>query len=145
MNEDKKKILEMLAQGKISADEAGKLLDAISPGTNEVNAAPAPAPAEKTDPKFLRVLVESAGHNGRGKETVNVRIPFQLLRAGVKLAALIPGGMPKQMKEALANNGIDVDWDKLKGNELEEVIQHLSALQVDVDSDTDKVRVFCEW
>lgn len=145
MNEDKKKILEMLAQGKISADEAGKLLDAVSSDTAESKAAPVLATAEKTDPKFLRVLVESSGHHGRGKETVNVRIPFQLLRAGVKLAALIPGGMPKQMKEALAKNGIDVDWDKLKGNELEEVIQHLSALQVDVDSDTDKVRVFCEW
>jgi polyhydroxyalkanoate synthesis regulator phasin len=136
------KILDMLAQGKITSEQAEKLLDAVGKPTITETAVADATP--KTDPKYLRVMVESQA-GGKGKETVNIRVPFQLLRAGVKLAALIPGGVPRAVKQALSENGIDVEWDKLKSSDLDEVIQHLSALQVDVDSDTEKVRVFCEW
>ena len=62
MSEERKKILEMLSQGKISADEAEKLLDAISPNATETNAGrSSPTLDEKKDPKFLRVLVELWG------------------------------------------------------------------------------------
>ena len=143
MSTERAKILDMLSQGKITTSEAEKLLDAVGKGTAAESSHSAPS-HPKSDPKYLRVIVESSG-NGRGKETVNVRVPFQLLRAGVKLAALIPGGIPKAAKDAMAENGMDFEWDKLKTADLDSVIEHLSALQVDVDSDHEKVRVFCEW
>ena len=42
------------------------------------------------DPKYLRVLVDS--HEGQHGGKVNVRVPFNLIRAGVRLATAIADG-----------------------------------------------------
>lgn len=55
MTDDRRRILDLLAQGKITADEAEKLLNAVDAAPTP--AAPAPSvPAGKA--KYLRVLVE---------------------------------------------------------------------------------------
>jgi len=101
MNENRRQILEMLAAGKITADEAERLIVALEKEPPAAAGAGAAA-GSKPRPKYLRVVVEdetgsgsiasgiSGGSAGRGPTKVNVRVPMQLLRAGVKLAALIP-------------------------------------------------------
>jgi hypothetical protein len=153
MNENRRQILEMLAAGKITADEAERLLAALDP---------APAAAEfsgvtrgadgaavKTRAKYLRVLVEAdeAMTGMKGATTVNVRVPMQLLRAGVRLAALIPQQAHDQLDEALSKHGVPVTLSQIKPENLEELIDHLEDLTVDVngsDGNMTKVRVFCE-
>src|SRR5690348_2050246 len=140
MNEERRRILTMLAENKISADEAEALLDAMSPGAKAVSSGALVAPAE---PKYLRVLVEGheEGHTGK----VNVRVPFNLIRAGVRLAALIPAAAHGPINKALAEQGIEFDVSKLKPEDLEELVQHLTDLSVDVEGGRgEKVRVFCE-
>jgi len=47
--------------------------------------------------------------------------------------------------KALAQQGIEIDVSKIKPEDLEGLVQHLTELQVDVDgNDGEKVRVFCE-
>ncbi len=83
--------------------------------------------------------------NGRESPAkVNVRVPIQLLRAGVKLTSIIPPRARDEVNRALAKEGIDVDIGKLTPERLEEVVEHLRDLQVDVDHENAKVRVFCE-
>jgi hypothetical protein len=139
MNEERLRILNLLAEGKIDAREAASLLDALGGG-----AAPAPGRADPaTSPRYLRVVVEGdeGGHAGR----VNVRVPFNLIRAGVRLAALLPPGVHDQINKALRENGFDIDVSKVKPENLEEVIEHLGELTVDVEGHRgEKVRVFCE-
>ena len=140
MNEERRRILTMLAQNKISADEAEALLDAMSPGASAVSSG---ALVPEAQPKYLRVLVEGheEGHSGK----VNVRVPFNLIRAGVRLAALIPAAAHGPVNKALAEQGIEFDVSKLKPEELEGLVQHLSELSVDVEgAHGEKVRVFCE-
>jgi len=48
------------------------------------------------------------------------------------------------VNEALRKEGIDVDIGKLTPESLEEVVEQLRDLQVDVDHDRAKVRIFCE-
>jgi hypothetical protein len=79
---------------------------------------------------------------GSGK--VNVRVPMMLLRAGVKLTAIIPPKARTEVNDALRKEGIDVDIGKLTPESLEDVIEQLRDLKVDVDSERAKVRVFCE-
>src|SRR5580658_5241258 len=98
MNEDRRKILEMLASGKITADEAERLLAAMENGP----AAPTATPGRK--PQFLRVQVEDEGRKGPVK--VNVRVPMQLLRAGVKLASLIPPEARERVNGHLRREGV---------------------------------------
>lgn len=132
---DRRKILEMLAAGTITADEAERLLAALQ---NE------PKPAANGKPKFIRVVVTDEGHHGE-PVNVNVRVPMQLLRAGVKLASLIPPQARDRVNAQLHKEGIALDLNEIKPENLEELIDHLSELNVDVDGGKKtKVRVFCE-
>ena len=153
MNENRKQILEMLAAGKITADEAERLLAALDPepssGTQATNGNSAKNPGSKTPHKYLRVLVEAdeSMTGNRGLTTVNVRVPMQLLRAGVRLAALIPQQAHNQLDSALSSHGIPLTLSQIKPENLEELIDHLEDLTVDVDGkdgNATKVRVFCE-
>jgi hypothetical protein len=141
MNDDRKRILGMLAEGKITAEEAERLLDAMARP-----AAPQPgsslAPRTNGAPKYFRVEVNANEPDGPTK--VNVRIPMQLLRAGVRLGALIPPRARDEVNAALARERIPFDINQLKPENLDDLIEHLADFNVDVDSGDAKVRVYCE-
>jgi hypothetical protein len=83
----------------------------------------------------------------KGPTTVNVRVPMQLLRAGVRLASLIPAQAHEQLDEALSKHGVPLTLSQIKPENLEELIDHLEDLTVDVDTSDEgktKVRVYCE-
>lgn len=155
MNENRRQILEMLAAGKITADEAERLLSAIEPDQVAAAAefrgktAGANGAAVKTRAKYLRVLVEAdeSMTGMKGPTTVNVRVPMQLLRAGVRLASLIPAQVHEQLDQALSQHGVPLTLSQIKPENLEELVDHLEDLTVDVngkDGNTTKVKVFCE-
>jgi hypothetical protein len=156
MNENRRQILEMLAAGKITAAEAESLLAAIEPEptVSEFKGripgiSGAPDTTVRTRAKYLRVLVEAdESMTGlKGPTTVNVRVPMQLLRAGVRLASLIPAQAHEQLDEALSRHGVPLTLSQIKPENLEELIDHLEDLTVDVDGNhgnSTKVRVFCE-
>jgi hypothetical protein len=75
---------------------------------------------------------------------VNVRVPLQLLRAGVRLAALIPPQALGQANAALHKSGVPFDLTQLKPEQLEEFVEHLDELTLEVDGPDAQVRVFCE-
>jgi len=146
MNEHRRQILEMLSQGKISADEAERLISAMEP---PASAGDESRGAPKARAKYLRVQVDSDDNNGgEGPTKVNVRVPMQLLRAGVRLAGLIPQQALRRANEAMQREGVPFDLTQIKPENLEELIEHLNDLSVDVDQKDQnakvKVRVFCE-
>jgi len=137
MSEDRKRILAMLADGKISVDEAERLIDAIGgPAASDGTARASSAP------RYFRVEVDT--HEPGSPTKVNVRVPMQLLRAGVRLSALIPPRARDEVNAAMAGQGIPFDINRLKPENLEELIEHLSDFTVDVDQEHGKVRVYCE-
>jgi hypothetical protein len=75
---------------------------------------------------------------------VNVRVPLQLLRAGVRLAALIPPQALSQANAELHKSGVPIDLTQLKPEQLEALVEHLDEMIVEVDQPDAKVRVFCE-
>ena len=139
MNEQRKQILEMLAEGKLTVEEAERLLAALDTEPTPTETPPEPKPKR---PKYLRVVVDAKEHGEQAH--VNVRVPIQLLRAGVKLASLIPAQALDQANDELQRHGMPVDLSRLKPEDIDELIEHLGELTVDVDSDDAKVRVFCE-
>jgi hypothetical protein len=157
MNENRRQILEMLAAGKITAEEADRLLAAIEPEPtapsefkSRINGGSSFSDTSfKARSKYLRVLVEAdeSMTGMKGPTTVNVRVPMQLLRAGVRLASLIPKQAHEQLDEALNRHGVPLTLSQIKPENLEELIDHLEDLTVDVDGkdgNATKVRVFCE-
>ena len=140
MSENRRQILDMLGQGKITADEAERLMSALEKEPASHVAAPAGANGKI---KYLRVLVDGKDEH-EGPVKVNVRVPVMLLRAGVKLTSIIPPRARTEVNDALRKEGIDVDIGKLTPESLEDIVEQLRELQVDVDSERAKVRVFCE-
>jgi SHOCT-like protein len=146
MNEHRREILDMLAAGKITPDEADRLLAALDKDKDKDKGQPAGSSSSaKPQPKYIRVLVEAENENARGGPMkVNVRVPMQLLRAGVRLASLIPEQARDRVNEALHEKGVVFDLNQIKPENLEEIVDQLNDLTVDVDQSNTKVRVFCE-
>lgn len=145
MNEERRRILEMLSTGKITTEEADRLLAAL--GSQQVggSAAATSESAVKAAPKYLRVMVEDHREGtGKGSTQVNVRVPMQLLRAGVRLAGLIPQSALNQANEAMHEKGVLLDLGQIKPENLEELVNELRDLTVDVDDNGTKVKVYCE-
>jgi hypothetical protein len=126
----------MLAEGKISAADAERLLSKLAGSAQDVTTeTPADETSTSAKPlKYLRVVVDS-----KDGDKVNVRVPMDLLRTGIKLSTMIPILAGDKLKES----GIDLSHlSNLSGDEL---IDELRDLKVDVDSTNgDTVRVFCE-
>lgn len=143
MNEQRRQILQMLSEGKITADEAERLIDAVE--REQPESPPGAVPRPKPRPKYLRVVVSSSDNfGGDGPGQVNVRVPLQLLRAGVRLTSLIPPQALSQVNVELNKSGVPIDLTQLKPQQLEELIEQLDDVTVDVDQPEAKVQVFCE-
>ena len=149
MNEERSRILDLLATGKITAEEAARLLDALearaaesATKTSGPSAGPSGGPssaAKSAAPKFMYVkVVSTKGDN------VNVKIPLSLVRAGLKLTSLIPAPAVDQINKSMADHGMSMDLSSLKPEDLEELIESLREMEVNVDANNgDTVRVYC--
>ncbi|MEV0777112.1 SHOCT-like domain-containing protein [Streptomyces sp. NPDC050433] len=143
MNEQRRQILEMLAGGKITANEAERLIVAVERDASDPS--PGGVSRPKSRPKYLRVVVNSEdGTGGDGQSRINIQVPLQLLRAGVKLTSLVPPQALTKVNEQLHKSGVPIDLTELKPQHLEELIEHLDEVSVDIDDPDAKVQVFCE-
>jgi hypothetical protein len=145
MTEERRQILEMLAAGQINADEADRLIGALG-GAPSAATATATAVQTKPSPKFIRVMVDAKEGKDDKPIHINVRVPIALLRAGVRLASLIPSVAQDRVNQALREQGMDFDVSQIKPENLNELIDQLQDLSVDIDQQQDdvKIRVFTE-
>lgn len=143
MSTERRKVLEMLADGMITPEEAEQLLERLGSLAGPEDGPEAEA-AGGTDtgesegrpraPRFLRVVVDSPNRDG-----INIRLPLGLIRTGLKLTTILPG----RVSHRLAERGIDLSH--LGKLDEEALIAELAALQVDIAAeDGEKVRIFCE-
>ncbi|MFC2069717.1 hypothetical protein ACFLTB_00870 [Chloroflexota bacterium] len=146
MTDSQKRILEMLAEKKITIEEAERLLSLTGSTEEEGDKSPDKAPAIKLPYKYLRVVVQPGPENDSGNKTekVNIRVPMKLIRAGMKLTALIPPHAADKMHDAMSEKGIDFDLRNMKPDDIEEFIEALSDLEVDVKDGKETVRVYVE-
>ena len=137
MNEERKKVLEMLADGKISADEAERLLEALE--NKALETAPQTALTETLDnlPRYLFVKVDAVDG-----DKVNIRIPLKLVKAGIKLQALLPQDAQDKINAKLNEKGINLD--DFKDENFKDLLDALTEFEVNVDDKKgDKVRIYC--
>lgn len=166
MNEEQRRILDMLEANKISAAEAQGLLGAIGGGGAATATVPPPPEREtevdigrtdetgtksfrlsKSQPgqglknQYLRVIVERHEAGREPGETLNLRIPIRLLKSGVKLATLLPERWQARITELLKRRGF-----RPEGNETvwDAVVERLSEIAVDVDNPQERIQVYCE-
>lgn len=140
MNEQRRDILGMLAEGKITADEAEQLIAALERDQPPVSTSSEIRPKGKA--KYLRLEVDTTENGEPGR--VNARVPLQLLRAGVQLAALIPPQALDRANAELSRSGVPIDLTQLKPGQLEALVDQLDEVTLEVDQPDAKIRVYCE-
>ena len=68
---------------------------------------------------------------------------MKLIRAGLKWASFIPKHAQSSVNQALHEKGIDMDFGKMRPEDIEELLVHLDDLTVDVEG-SETVKIFCE-
>ena len=108
--EERMKILKMVEDGKVSAEDGAKLLSALDDtrksGSRGMPPMPPPAPGSTANSRWLRIRVTDAGS---GRQKVNVNIPMGLVNVGLKMGAKfapeVDGMDVQQITEAI-NSGM---------------------------------------
>ena len=135
--EERARILSMVAEGKISADEAERLLSALEDG--ELNHV-----VKKGRARWLKVRVYK---NGSDKPNVKVNIPLALLKMGAKIGGKLNINLPEKARREMAEKGINLSGAK-DLPELEKILDGLAAegpfKLADVEDDDERVEVFLE-
>jgi hypothetical protein len=169
MSEETRRVLDLLAQGKITVDEADRLLAAVgaaSEGSAGGTTTPASgtATAEAPSPKYLRIAVTKTrswsddeeharrawmwpGYRGGGGREVTIRVPVALVRNGMRLGAMIPGLTGAGLQARLRERGVDVDLSKIDAETIDRLVREFGEMNIDIDSGRGRkaqVRITCE-
>ena len=140
MSNERKKILDMLAEGKITADEADRLLSALDgPATNEVSTRVVYEEKNGDKPKFLHIKVNKP--NSHRHQNVDIKIPLILLKAGMKLGSLMPEHARSKFSSHLGSHGIDLG--NIDSENLEGLVAALKDNPIDIDADGERVKIYC--
>lgn len=164
MSEERRKVLELLASGKISPEDADRLLEKLTARTtasprrtdDTIHAAIDDVHAALEDvgevAKGIGTRVWSWQWPNRGKvkylhvevkdahgDDVNIRLPMGLLRTGLKISTMVPDRVNEKLREQ------GVDLSSLSDLDEDDLIEQLRHLNIDVKSaDGERVRVYCE-
>ena len=132
-DEERLKILEMVANGQISADEGAQLLTATSK-------VPAPPPPPKPETPLRFESREAGSKNGRrlrvvvmsknGKERVNVNLPIRLMEIGLKIG----GRFVDELKD------LDEEMEML----MDAIQNDVTGKIIEVDDEEEHVEIFIE-
>jgi hypothetical protein len=125
MSEEKKRILDLVRDGKVSVDEGLRLLEALDSSAQE--GLSASGRHGGSHGRMLRIRVLDTADNAR----VNVNIPLALAKVAMKF-------IPKDVSKQLENE--DIDLDQL----LAAITESTSGKIVDIDSEDAKVAIYVE-
>jgi hypothetical protein len=144
MSAETKKVLELLAAGKISPEDAERLLDKLSGLTSPSGAAnsqaaagaapPSGDTAQAKRPRFIRIQIDRPGH-----DDINMRVPISNMRGGAHWMAFLP----TRLADKLYEYGFDFGClDKM--NE-EDFRKAMDQMNVDIQGRSGKrVRIYAE-
>jgi hypothetical protein len=171
MSDETRRVLDLLSQGKITVDEADRLLAAIGPAPNGSTATGATAAGKATatgdapSAKYLRITVTRTGswpgddgeharrawmwpgHVGGRSREVSIRVPVALVRNGMRLGAMIPGLTGGGLQTRLRERGVDVDLSKIDPNMIDQLVREFGEMNIDVVSERGgkaQIRITCE-
>jgi hypothetical protein len=136
MSEETRKVLELLSSGKITVQEAERLLEAVAvPPSDDRNG------EKNAEPKYFRILVNKPASEGKKAENVNIKVPMSVVRGGLRLSSVFPGLLGK--KKIQMDDGTELDLSKIHYADLEAMIKDIGELTADVDGEV-QVRIRCE-
>ena len=143
MSDHMRRVLELVAQGKITPAEAEELLNAMkdesqdAPTTTQNGTGSGPA-------RYLRIFVHKIAREGHREQDVNIRVPLNIVRSGLRLGAIIPGYARERMHAKLRERGVDIDLARIDPATIESLLKDLGEINIDVNEGEEQVRITCE-
>jgi hypothetical protein len=149
-NEDTRQILEMVSQGKLTVDDADRLLKALGGGRGTRTADAPDSVQDPTPRRWLRINIHQPATDERPRaKDVNIRVPLGIVRGGMRLGAIIAtfaGGKAAQRMKAqgvdLDLSAINGDLSKMNGPEFDAFLNSLH--DIDIDDGKSHVRITSE-
>ena len=145
-----RRVLDMLAQGKITVDEADRLLKALNAPASESEAAGQPGDPSRA--RWVRINIHKVSDENRHQpKDVNIRVPISVVKGGMRLGAIIATFAGEKAALRMKRRGIDLDLpkinadlSKMNGPEFEAFLKSLDDVDIEVDDGKSQVRITCE-
>jgi hypothetical protein len=146
MSTERIKILTMLKEGKISVEEAEKLLIAVGKkaGAEEQQGARSD---EAASMKYLRIIEErKRTEEGSFEKHLNIRIPLVLLRAGARLHSVLPANVRERVEDALREKLGGIGTNILDSENMETLAEALGeeGISIEIERPNKTIKIFCE-
>jgi len=148
--DDTRRILDLLAQGKMTVDEADRLLKALAAVQPEANTSTADS-SGRPKPSWFRINIHKPANEQRDAKDVNIRVPVSVMKGGMRLGAIIGTFAGERVARRMRERGIDLDLSAINGNlsklngpEFEQFLKSLDDVSFEIDDGKSQVRITCE-
>ncbi len=118
LRKERQRILHMVAEGKISAQEAVQLLEALERQTSEASAARA---SKGKAPRWLRIYVRDE------KDVINLKIPWRLVSWALRFSGIGLRFIPAKARDQMTEAGLDHEQFAATLRDLEETLRQVEA------------------
>jgi hypothetical protein len=149
--DDTRRILDMLSQGKITVDEADRLIAALA---SDRPAEPAAATAAdgRPRPRWFRITIRKpATDQARTPKDVNIRVPIAVVKGGMRLGAIIATFAGEKAAQRMKERGLDLDLSTINGDlsrmngaEFDTFMKSLDEMNIEIDDGKSQVRITAE-
>jgi hypothetical protein len=150
--DDTRRILDMLSQGKITVDEADRLIKAVNAAQPTETATAEAAPDDARPARWLRIQIHRVGRDDTHQpKDVNIRVPVAVVKGGMRLGAIISTFAGDKAALRMKERGIDFDIAKINGDlskmsgaEFDAFLKSLNDMNIEFDDGRSQVRLTCE-
>ena len=152
--DDTRRILDMLSQGKITVDEADRLLKAVGAERPvETAAAGADAAADgRPRARWFRINIHKPAKDAMHRpKDVNIRVPIAIVKGGMRLGAIIATFAGEKAAQRMKERGLDLDLktingdlSRMNGEEFDLFMRSLDETNIEIDVGKAQVRITVE-
>jgi len=149
--DETRRVLDMLQEGKITVDEADRLLKALSADRPPDTAAADAAADGRDRVRWIRINIQKPANDGHKAKNVNIRVPIAVVKGGMRLGAIIGTFAGDKAARRMKAQGLDIDLAKISsdlsqmnGPEFDEFLRSLNETNIEIDDGRSQVRITAE-
>ena len=149
--DETRRVLDLLALGKITVDEADRLLKALNTDGHE-ESAPEGEASSRPAARWIRINISKPANDASHKpKNVNIRVPIGIVKGGMRLGAIIGTFAGEKAARRMKAEGHDIDLarissdlSKMNGPEFDEFMKSLNDTDIEIDDGKATVRITAE-
>ena len=150
--DDTRRILEMLSQGKITVDDADRLIQAVSADRSAASTPADAASDAKPRARWFRINIHKPSKDDTHQpKDVNIRVPIAVAKGGMRLGAIIATFAGEKAAQRMKARGLDLDLSAINGDlsrmngaEFEAFMKSLDEMNIEIDDGRSTVRITAE-